>query len=400
MQKIREGKVAVVILAGGQGTRLGSDRPKGEYDIGLPSMKSIFQLLTERFIKAQMLAAGTDIVSDEIQKCKLLIMTSPINHHETQKFFLYNDYFRANRKNVLFFQQSILPAITADGKILMEEPHKIVMAPNGNGAFFDAINRNQRVKQLLEDGIEYVQVIGVDNVLNKVLDPTYIGFAVKNNLQAVMKSCVKRDAKEPVGVIVKKDGKYDVVEYSELSEADANRLDPKTKELKFNLGNILIFVMRADKLLELCNNADTLNKLYHKAHKKVAYWDFQSMELVKPSTPNAYKFELFIHNFLPFCDAGRFGVMRVVREEEFAPVKNAEGSEVDAPNTARELIYKLNIKYLKAAGAVIEKDNAQIEIDNLVTYEGEGLEDLVKGQKLPSLHQIRYNPSGLRINSQ
>lgn len=282
----------------------------------------------------------------------------------------------------------------------MEEPHKIVMAPNGNGAFFDAINRNQRVKQLLEDGIEYVQVIGVDNVLNKVLDPTYIGFAVKNNLQAVMKSCVKRDAKEPVGVIVKKDGKYDVVEYSELSEADANRLDPKTKELKFNLGNILIFVMRADKLLELCNNADTLNKLYHKAHKKVAYWDFQSMELVKPSTPNAYKFELFIHNFLPFCDAGRFGVMRVVREEEFAPVKNAEGSEVDAPNTARDLIYKLNIKYLKAAGAAIEKDNAQIEIDNLVTYEGEGLEDLVKGQKLPSLHQIRYNPSGLRINSQ
>lgn len=141
----------------------------------------------------------------------------------------------------------------------MEEPHKIVMAPNGNGAFFDAINRNHRVKELLQDGIEYVQVIGVDNVLNKVLDPTYIGFAVKNNLQAAMKSCVKRDAKEPVGVVVKKDGKYDVVEYSELSEADANRLDPKTKELKFNLGNILIFVMRADKLLELCNNSTTLN---------------------------------------------------------------------------------------------------------------------------------------------
>jgi UDP-N-acetylglucosamine/UDP-N-acetylgalactosamine diphosphorylase len=193
-----------------------------------------------------------------------------------------------------------------------------------------------------------------------------------------MKSCVKRDAKEPVGVVVKKDGKYDIVEYSELSDADANRLDPKTKELKFNLGNILIFILKADKLLELCNNTQTLNKLYHKAFKKVGYWDFNSMELVKPTEPNAYKFELFIHNFLPFCDAGKFGVMKVIREEEFAPVKNAEGSEVDSPNTARDLMYKLNIKYLRNAGGIVEKDNSQIEIDNLVSYEGEGLKELVE----------------------
>lgn len=220
-----------------------------------------------------MLAHGTDTLTDDIQKCKILIMTSAINHHETVKFFEYNKYFRAKKENVVFFQQSVLPAISPEGKILMEDTFKIVMAPNGNGAVFDAVNKNDQVRQILNE-IDYVQVIGVDNVLNKVLDPVYIGFAVDKNLQAAMKSCIKRDAKEPVGVVVKKNGKYDIVEYSEISEEDANAVNPDTGELKFNLGNILIFILKADKLLELCNNTETLNKLYHKAHKKVPFWDF------------------------------------------------------------------------------------------------------------------------------
>lgn len=112
------------------------------------------------------------------------------------------------------------------------------------------------------------------------------------------------------------------------------------------MGNILIFILKADKLLELCAQTQTLNGLYHKAHKKVPFYDFKSMQVVKPESPNAYKFELFIHNFLPFCEPGRFGVLRVQREEEFAPVKNAEGSEVDSPNTARDLIFKLHSKWL------------------------------------------------------
>ena len=126
----------------------------------------------------------------------------------------------------------------------MESPTKIQMGPNGNGAIFDAISRNPEVKSLL-GSVEYVQVIGVDNVLNRILDPVYIGFAVKNNFEAVMKSCIKRDAKEPVGVVLKKDGKYDIVEYSELSDADANAVDEQTNELKFNLGNILIFLLKS-----------------------------------------------------------------------------------------------------------------------------------------------------------
>ncbi len=161
---------------------------------------------------------------------------------------------------------------------------------------------------------------------------------MKHDLQAAMKSCIKRDAKEPVGVVVKKDVKYDFVEYSEISERDATAVDPETGELKFNLGNILIFILRAEKLIELANNVETMNKLYHKAFKKIPHWDEKENLLVKPEEPNGYKFELFIHNFLPFCDAGKFGVLKVVREEEFAPVKNATG--VDSPETARNLIFK------------------------------------------------------------
>jgi UDP-N-acetylglucosamine/UDP-N-acetylgalactosamine diphosphorylase len=174
--------------------------------------------------------------------------------------------------------QSMIPLISSvDGKIIMEEPHRISIGPNGNGALFDAISRNPEVKGVIEQ-VEYVQVIGVDNVLNRLLDPIYVGFAQKKGLQAAMKSCVKRDAKELVGVVVKKvkgaSSHYDIVEYSEISEADASAVDPTTGELRLNLGNILVFLFKTDMLLNLCKNTETLNSLYHKALKKVPFWDF------------------------------------------------------------------------------------------------------------------------------
>ena len=188
-----------------------------------------------------------------------------------------------------------------------------------------------------------------------------------------MKSCIKRDAKEPVGVVVKKNGKYDIVEYSEISEKDVNAVDEnEAGELKFNLGNILNFMLKADKLLELANDVDTMNKLYHKAFKRIPYWDENENQQVKPEKPNGYKFELFIHNFVPFCDLGKFGVLKVPREDEFAPVKNADG--VDSPQTASELIYKQSVAWLKAAGADINDESLpHLEVDTLVSYDGEGL---------------------------
>lgn len=167
---IKRGKVTVVILAGGQGSRLGFDHPKGMYNIGLPSNKSIFQILTERFLRAQMLAHGTDKLTPQVQKCKMLVMTSALNHEETKKFFKDNKYFGALESSFIFFSQAVIPAVDTEGKILMKSPHELQLSPNGNGGFFEAVNSNAVVKNHVKT-TEFVQVIGVDNVLNKLLDP-------------------------------------------------------------------------------------------------------------------------------------------------------------------------------------------------------------------------------------
>jgi len=202
-----------------------------------------------------------------------------------------------------------------------------------------------------------------------------------------MKSCVKRDAKEPVGVLVKRaGGKYDIIEYSEFSEADASAIVPETGELKYNLGNILVFILRAGKLLDLASNSDTMNQLYHRAFKKVPFYDRETKTTVAPKAPNAWKFELFIHNFLPFCEAGKLGVLKVKREEEFGPVKNADG--VDSPQSARELIYGQSLRWLQKAFPDLHFQNTQVEVDTLLSYEGEGLEALKALENLASLSYI------------
>jgi UDP-N-acetylglucosamine/UDP-N-acetylgalactosamine diphosphorylase len=181
---------------------------------------------------------------------------------------------------------------------------------------------------------KYVQVIGVDNVLNKVLDPLQVGYMSHGNLDASLKVCVKCDAAEKVGVVCKKNGIYDIVEYSEISEEDCTR-KADDGSLFLELGSILIFMLSSEKLLSLASNTETLNQLYHVAHKKLEYWSDSENKTVKPDTENGYKFELFLHNFLSFIKQGEFGAIKVVREDEFAPVKNADGAATDTPTIAR-----------------------------------------------------------------
>jgi UDP-N-acetylglucosamine/UDP-N-acetylgalactosamine diphosphorylase len=260
---IKDGKVGVVVLAGGQGSRLGFDGPKGKYDVGLPSRKSLFQILTERFFKAQMLAHEIDVeevgtgadgvamikIPTEVQKCKMLVMTSFENHSETVQFFRQNFFFGGDESSFIFFPQAMLPALTTEGKIMMSSKSTLKLAPNGNGAFFDSLQKEQGLRDLL-GGFEYVQIIGVDNILNKVLDPIQIGFTVSEGLDCSCKAVAKRDPTEKVGVIGKKNGHYDIVEYSELDDEQANARKGNG-QLLFNEGSILIFLISAKFLVDL-----------------------------------------------------------------------------------------------------------------------------------------------------
>lgn len=181
----------------------------------------------------------------------------------------------------------------------MKSACEVQLSPNGNGALFQAIQNNSTVKKIIQS-TKYVQVIGVDNVMNKLLDPMHIGFTATRGLEASLKCCVKRSPDEKVGVVLVKNGKYDIIEYSEIP-VDLTEKLAEDGSLYYELGNILMFMLSSEKLLSLCNDTKTLNSLYHTAHKKIEFYNPETGKAEKPDKENGYKFELFIHNFLPFC---------------------------------------------------------------------------------------------------
>lgn len=198
----------------------------------------------------------------------------------------------------------------------MEEAYKMVLAPNGSGAIFDAINNNFRVKDTI-NSVDYVQIVNVDNVLNKILDPLMIGYTATKELYVTMKGCKQKKNHSPLnGVIVQKNYRYGVVDYEDIKDMPEIKND--------FIENINIYLLKADKLSELCSNAENLSYLYHKDFHRHSYWDFKAMKIVKPLQPNAYRFELDITDFLTFVEPDRFGVLVVPREDEYAPVIYAD----------------------------------------------------------------------------
>lgn len=214
LQLISEGKVGVVLMAGGQGTRLGSSAPKGCYDIELPSHKSLFQLQAERIWKLQNLASK--IHSKEEVTIPWYIMTSGPTRKPTQQFFEEKKYFGLNRNNVVFFEQGVLPCISMEGKILLESKTKIAVAPDGNGGLYNGLINAGIVRDMEKRGVKHVHAYCVDNCLVRVADPTFIGFSAEKQVSIATKVVRKRNAKESVGLILQKNGKPDVVEYSEV----------------------------------------------------------------------------------------------------------------------------------------------------------------------------------------
>ena len=324
-KKIKEGKLAVVTMAGGQGTRLGHTGPKGTYDLGLDTHKSIFEILCDTLKEAR-------------EKYKVdipwYIMTSDENNAETEAFFKKNNYFGYPEKCITFFKQGKLPMLSTEGKVLLNENGEIKEAADGHGGIFQSMLKDGVIYDMKARGIEWVFIGGVDNVLVKMVDAVLIGLAEEKHVLAAGKSIVKAGPKEKVGVFCKKNGKPSVIEYSEISEEMAAETTADG-ELKYGESHILCNLFN----IKAIEKISKMELPYHVAFKKAKYLD-KDGNVVSPTEPNAYKFEAFL--FDAFESLDDMAILRVKRENEFAPVKNAEG--VDSPETARKLYIDFHSK--------------------------------------------------------
>lgn len=315
---IKENHLAVVTMAGGQGTRLGHDGPKGTYDLGLDSHKCIFELLCDNLKRAKE-QYGVSV--------PWYIMTSKENDKETREFFEENKYFNYGKEHIKFFKQGELPMISEDGKILLSEKGKIKEAADGHGGVFEALYKNNMYEDMKSKNIKMIFISGVDNILAKLIDPVFIGITIANNKESAGKSVVKAYAEEKVGVYCKKNDKIGIIEYSEITPEMASAID-ENGEFLYGESNILCNLFDI-KVLE---RISTHKLPYHIAHKKANYIDENGNEAIA-TEPNAYKFESFM--FDAFEGLDNMLLLRVKREDEFAPVKNKDG--VDSPETARKL---------------------------------------------------------------
>ena len=322
IEAIKAGKLAAVTMAGGRGTRLGHDGPKGTYAIGLDSHKSLFELLCDGLKEA---SKKYDV------QIPWFIMTSEENNEETIEFFKKNRYF-GYEKNVHFFIQGQLPMVDTEGKILIGEDGLIKEAADGHGGVYESLVKSKMIEKMKELGVEWVFIGGVDNCLVRMVDPVLMGLAIYRNVTGAGKSVVKANPHEKVGAFCRKNGRPNVIEYSEITDEMAEQKDA-TGELLYGESHILCNLFRIDAIERMGSNPLP----YHCAFKKATYLD-KDGNLVIPDSPNAYKFEAFL--FDAFGDLDDMVILRVKREEEFAPVKNATG--VDSPETARDLYNNLH----------------------------------------------------------
>ena len=319
LSALKDGKVAAVLLAGGQGTRLGFDKPKGMFNIGVTRELYIFQCLVNNLMK---------IVEQCGRWIPFVIMTSEINNKDTVNFFKEHDYFGYNSEYISFFIQDAAPSVDFNGKIYMEGKSKISSSPNGNGGWFSSLVRSGIFDKLKSQGVEWLNVFAVDNVLQKIADPTFIGAVISSGSESGSKVVSKVSPEEMVGVMCLEENKPSIVEYYELTEKMRYQT-LENNELAYKYGVILNYLFKMDTLVEI----NKTKMPVHIVEKKIPFMD-ENGNFIKPDKPNGYKFETLILDMIHMNKSCL--PYEVVRNKEFAPVKNSTGN--DSVDSARKLL--------------------------------------------------------------
>ncbi|MBQ9713789.1 MAG: UTP--glucose-1-phosphate uridylyltransferase [Clostridia bacterium] len=325
VEAIRAGKVAAVLLAGGMGTRLGVDGPKGAYDIGITKPLYIFEQQMRN-------------LQDVTKKCgvvvPLYIMTSDKNHEQTTSFWKEHGYFGYDEKDVKFFKQEMAPAVDYDGKIILERKDLPALSPNGNGGWFSSLKKAGLVDDLHNRGVEWLNIYAVDNVLQRIADPVFIGATIVSEVNCGAKAIFKTIPEEKVGVLCMDGDKPDIIEYYELTNEMANQRD-ENGDLVYSYGVIMNYLFRLSKLEEVEGKKIPV----HIVEKKIECLCEDGVTR-KPEKENGKKFEALAVDLIKLM--GSVLPYEVVREKEFAPIKNKTG--VDSVESARELLKKNGVE--------------------------------------------------------
>jgi len=330
------GEVGVILVAGGQGTRLGFDGPKGCYPLGPLTNMTLFEIHARKIRALEGRYGGA---------VPFYIMTSQTNDEPTKRYFKDHAYFGLRPENVTFFTQAMLPALRPDGSAILDRPDHIFVSPDGHGGTLAALARTGCLEDMRRRGLRTMFYFQVDNALVQIADPAFIGLHILRESEMSLKVCAKRDPEEGLGMVVREGSRLAVVEYTELTHEQKHETLPDGN-LRLLFGSVAIHVFSVDFLVREAS----AGLPFHRAHKKVPYCE-ASGNTVSPEEPNAYKFEKFIFDALP--DADRSLVVEFAREEEFSPVKNPSGN--DSPDTARRDLMLKHARWLESAGIAVPR---------------------------------------------
>jgi len=337
-EMISAGKVAALVVAGGQGTRLGFDGPKGNFPISPVKNKTLFRIFAETIAAVSQKYNTT---------CPWYIMTSPLNHAETIQIFRSNDYYGLHDKDVFIFQQGTLPNFSLDGKILLADKATIACSPDGHGGSLKALYKSRALDDMKKRGIEFISYWQVDNPLVNMFDPLFIGLHALDQAEMSSKAVIKTSPREKVGNFCLVDARVNVIEYSDLPDELAEKRNPDGS-LLFELGSIAIHIINRTFVEKL--NAEGFSLPLHKAVKKIPHIDQQG-NYVKPAGPNGVKLESFVFDALSL--ASKSMILQTPRSREFAPTKNAAG--VDSIETTRQMMVARAADWLESAGLTIPR---------------------------------------------